>query len=107
MIGIASGVTVIMHRRADGATTFRSGWISGFFWVLGMGSRFAFAWLGHARRRQLDRELQRHASHHQRRGVDRGAAGDGGLRGLRPHADPWRCAGRAPDALTDRPGIGA
>ena len=44
MIGIASGVTVIMGRRADGATTFRSGWASGVFWVLGMGSRFAFAW---------------------------------------------------------------
>ena len=44
VIGIASGVTVIMHRRPDGTTTFRSGWVSGFFWVLGMGSRFAFAW---------------------------------------------------------------
>lgn len=44
VIGIASGVTVIMHHRPDGTTTFRSGWISGCFWVLGMGSRFAFAW---------------------------------------------------------------
>jgi hypothetical protein len=44
LIGIASGVTVIMHRRPDGTTTFRSGWASGVFWVLGMGSRFAFAW---------------------------------------------------------------
>jgi hypothetical protein len=44
LIGIASGVTVIMHRRPDGTTTFRSGWLSGSFWVLGMGSRFAFAW---------------------------------------------------------------
>lgn len=44
VIGIASGVTVIMNRRADGTTTFRSGWLSGIFWVLGMGSRFAFAW---------------------------------------------------------------
>jgi hypothetical protein len=41
-IGIASGVTVILHRHADGAVTFRSGWLSGIFWVLGMGSRFAF-----------------------------------------------------------------
>ncbi|MDE3132766.1 MAG: hypothetical protein KGL15_01725 [Acidobacteriota bacterium] len=44
LIGTASGVTVIMRRRADGTTSFRSGWVSGFFWVLGMGSRFAFAW---------------------------------------------------------------
>jgi hypothetical protein len=44
VIGIASGVTVIMNRRSDGSVTFRSGWVSGFFWVLGMGSRFAFAW---------------------------------------------------------------
>jgi hypothetical protein len=48
VIGIASGVTVIMHRRADGAVTFRSGWLSGIFWVLGMGSRFGFAyWASH------------------------------------------------------------
>jgi hypothetical protein len=48
LIGIASGVTVIMNRRADGTVTFRSGWISGFFWVLGMGSRFGFAyWASH------------------------------------------------------------
>ena len=44
LIGVASGVTVIMHRKSDGTTTFRSGWASGVFWVLGMGSRFAFAW---------------------------------------------------------------
>ena len=44
LIGIASGVTVIMRHCADGTTTFRSGWLSGIFWVLGMGSRFAFAW---------------------------------------------------------------
>jgi hypothetical protein len=41
-IGIASGVTVILHRQADDLVTFRSGWLSGFFWVLGMGSRFGF-----------------------------------------------------------------
>jgi len=44
LIGIASGVTVIMRRRPDGSESFRSGWLSGIFWVLGMGSRFAFAW---------------------------------------------------------------
>jgi len=48
VIGIASGVTVIMHRRSDGVVTFRSGWASGIFWVLGMGSRFGFAyWASH------------------------------------------------------------
>ena len=48
LIGIASGVTVIMNRRGDGVVTFRSGWASGFFWVLGMGSRFGFVyWITH------------------------------------------------------------
>jgi hypothetical protein len=48
LIGTASGVTVIMHRRADGSTSFRSGWLSGIFWVLGMGSRFGFSyWASH------------------------------------------------------------
>jgi hypothetical protein len=49
LIGIASGVTVIMNRRDDdGVVTFRSGWVSGFFWVLGMGSRFGFVyWITH------------------------------------------------------------
>jgi len=48
-IGIASGVTVVLHRQADGVVTFRSGWLSGIFWVLGMGSRFAFIyWSTHS-----------------------------------------------------------
>ncbi|MCL2417826.1 MAG: hypothetical protein FWD04_00925 [Conexibacteraceae bacterium] len=48
IIGIASGMTVIMNRRADGTTGFRAGWLSGILWVLGMGSRFAFAfWTSH------------------------------------------------------------
>ncbi|HEX3802777.1 MAG TPA: hypothetical protein VHV75_08075 [Solirubrobacteraceae bacterium] len=47
-IGIASGIAVILHRQADGTVTFRSGWLSGIFWVLGMGSRFGFAyWSSH------------------------------------------------------------
>jgi hypothetical protein len=47
-IGLASGLTVIMDRRSDGVVTFHSGWASGFFWVLGMGSRFAFVlWITH------------------------------------------------------------
>ena len=41
-IGVASGQTVIMRRSETGQTLFRAGWWSGFFWVLGMGSRMAF-----------------------------------------------------------------
>jgi hypothetical protein len=44
VIGVASGVAVIMHHHPDGTTTFRSGWTSGIFWVLGMGSRFGFSY---------------------------------------------------------------
>jgi hypothetical protein len=49
LIGVASGTTAIFARRSDGVITLRSGWLSGFFWVLGMGSRFAFAyWASHS-----------------------------------------------------------
>ncbi len=49
LIGTASGQAVIMRRAADGTVLARAGWISGFFWVLGMGSRFAFIfWLTHS-----------------------------------------------------------
>jgi hypothetical protein len=48
-IGVASGQTVIMRRGAGGEALARSGWISGFFWVLGMGSRMAFlVWISHS-----------------------------------------------------------
>jgi hypothetical protein len=48
IIGIASGQAVIMRRDGDGQVLARSGWVSGFFWVLGMGSRFAFIyWVSH------------------------------------------------------------
>ena len=47
-IGAASGITVLMRRDENGVVVARSGWISGFFWVLGMGSRFAFLlWITH------------------------------------------------------------
>lgn len=42
-IGILSGRTVIMRRGSGGEALARAGWLSGIFWVLGMGSRFAFA----------------------------------------------------------------
>jgi hypothetical protein len=32
----------MMRRAAECDVLARSGWLSGFFWVLGMGSRFAF-----------------------------------------------------------------
>jgi len=48
-IGFSSGVTGIMSRTAEGAVTFRAGWWSAFFWVLGMGSRFGFIyWITHS-----------------------------------------------------------
>lgn len=42
LIGIASGQTVLMRRGASGEILARARWLSAFFWVLGMGSRFAF-----------------------------------------------------------------
>lgn len=42
LIGVASGQTVVMRRGEHGEALARAGWASAFFWVLGMGSRFAF-----------------------------------------------------------------
>jgi hypothetical protein len=48
LIGGASGQTVLMRRGPDGEVVARSGWASACFWVLGMGSRFAFiVWITH------------------------------------------------------------
>jgi hypothetical protein len=48
LIGVASGQTVIMRRGPGGEVLARAGWASGFLWVLGMGSRFAFLiWATH------------------------------------------------------------
>lgn len=47
-IGVASGKTVILRRGQTGEALARSGWPSGFLWVLGMGSRMAFlVWISH------------------------------------------------------------
>jgi hypothetical protein len=47
-IGLASAQTVKMRSGRDGEVLARAGWASAFFWVLGMGSRFAFAvWISH------------------------------------------------------------
>jgi hypothetical protein len=43
VLGVLSGVTVIMRPNAEGRVTARAGIASAAFWVLGMGSRFAFA----------------------------------------------------------------
>jgi hypothetical protein len=42
LIGIASGQTVQMRPDDGGQVLARAGWASAIFWVLGMGSRFAF-----------------------------------------------------------------
>jgi hypothetical protein len=48
-IGIASGSTVMLRPGAAGEVLMRTGWLSGFLWVLGMGSRFAFIyWSTHS-----------------------------------------------------------
>lgn len=48
-IGLASAKTVIMRTGSDGEVLARAGWASAFFWVLGMGSRFAFIfWITHS-----------------------------------------------------------
>ncbi|MGH2874518.1 MAG: hypothetical protein ACRDL5_18920 [Solirubrobacteraceae bacterium] len=47
-IGIASGVTVRLRPGRNGQVLARAGWAAAFLWVLGMGSRFAFAfWATH------------------------------------------------------------
>jgi hypothetical protein len=49
LIGTASAQTVRLRRGADGTVLARAGWASAFFWVLGMGSRFAFiVWINHS-----------------------------------------------------------
>jgi hypothetical protein len=47
-IGVASALTIHMRRGDHGETLARAGWASACFWVLGMGSRFAFlVWISH------------------------------------------------------------
>ena len=92
LIGVASGATVIFHRTDDGRVLFRAAWLSAFFWVLGMGSRFAFAyWSSHGGSGTIG-TLLRPPLDHERRGMDGGVAGDGGVRGPRPD----RGAGQPP-----------
>jgi hypothetical protein len=61
-IGLASAQTVIMRVGSDGKVLARAGWASGFFWVLGMGSRFAFIfWITHSGASTLGRFSAQHA----------------------------------------------
>jgi hypothetical protein len=54
LIGVASGQTVQMRRGANGEVLARARWLSGFFWVLGMGSRFAFlVWISNGGRASI------------------------------------------------------
>jgi hypothetical protein len=47
-IGLASGWSMMLRRGPDGEVLGRAGWASACFWVLGMGSRFAFiVWMTH------------------------------------------------------------
>jgi hypothetical protein len=47
-IGVASGQTMIIRRGEAGEALMRCGLLSGFFWVLGMGSRMALlVWISH------------------------------------------------------------
>jgi hypothetical protein len=48
-IGVASAQTMIMRAGSGDEVLARAGWASAFFWVLGMGSRFAFIfWITHS-----------------------------------------------------------
>src|SRR5579875_538475 len=49
MLGTAAGQSTFLRRREDGVVVARAGWLAGFFWVLGMGLRFAFlVWINHS-----------------------------------------------------------
>ena len=83
-IGVASGQTVFMRRDRDGEVLARAGWLSGFFWVLGMGSRLAFlVWISHG-------PVQRPPRDHEPRGLDSRPPGHGGVRGVGPVPRPGR-----------------
>ncbi len=62
LIGVASGQTVRMRRNADGEVLARAGWASAIFWVLGMGSRFAFLiWVNNGGAETIGRFSVQHA----------------------------------------------
>lgn len=62
LIGVASGQTVLMRRDEDGEVLARAAWASGFLWVLGMGSRFAFlVWATHGGAQTIGRFSLEHS----------------------------------------------
>ncbi len=62
MIGVASGATVHFRGTDDGRVLYRAGVASACLWVLGMGSRFAFAfWSSHGGGSALERFSAHHA----------------------------------------------
>ena len=68
-IGVASGQTVFVRRGEAGEALVRSGWLSGFFWVLGMGSRMAFlVWIAHGGARRSRTSARTTRSRAPRRG---------------------------------------
>jgi len=62
LIGVASGQRVLMRTVPGGGVTARSGWASAAFWILGMGSRFAFLiWISHGGTAPVARFSAEHA----------------------------------------------
>jgi hypothetical protein len=62
LIGAASGQTVLMRTVPGGGVLARSGWASAIFWILGMGSRFAFLiWITHGGTAPVARFSAEHA----------------------------------------------
>ena len=54
LLGLAAGQTLFMRTDAEGKVLARAGWAAAFFWVLGMGSRFAFIfWFNHGGRTSI------------------------------------------------------
>ena len=61
-IGLASAQTVRMRVASDGNVLASAGWASGLFWVLGMGSRFAFIyWITHTGHSSIAQFSAQHA----------------------------------------------
>jgi hypothetical protein len=62
VIGVLSGQTVQMRRGEDGEVLARARWLSAFYWVLGMGSRFAFlVWINNGGRATIASFSSAHA----------------------------------------------
>jgi hypothetical protein len=88
LIGAVSGQTVLMRTIPGGGVLARSGWASAIFWILGMGSRFAFLiWISHGGAAPVARFSAEHAIT-SKQAWDRRAAGHGRVRSQRARARP-------------------